>query len=104
MQLETATERLDLRKDIPPMEGVLFPSVLTELGGTRAAEVVARWDRTGGTGSPSGAHDWAVLEERMNFIVNLFRSRQRAPGLFRPPFSPEQVSALERGERPSAPL
>ena len=38
------------------------------------------------------------------FIVNLFRSRQRVAALFNPPFSAEQVAALDRGELPPGPL
>ena len=65
---------------------------------------MAQWDRTGGTGTPSGAHDWAVLEERMNFIVNLFRSRQRDASLFSPPFSDAQLAVLAQGQLPPGPL
>jgi hypothetical protein len=45
-----------------------------------------------------------VLEERMNFIVNLFRSRQRDPSLFDAPFSEAQLAELSEGRLPSGPL
>jgi hypothetical protein len=104
MQLVTSTEILDLRRDVPPLKGDMFPAELADLSGTAAAEVVAGWDKTNGTGAPSGARDWAQLGERMNFIVNLFRSRQRDPDLFNPPFTESQVEDLGRGEVPSGPL
>jgi hypothetical protein len=104
MRLVTATESLDLRRDVPALPGGMFPPALADLGGTAAAGAVAQWDKTGGTGVPSGAHDWAQLPERMNYIVNLFRSRQRDPSLFNPPFSEEQLQALNQGRLPAGPL
>jgi hypothetical protein len=104
MQLVTATETFDLRRDVPPLAEGMFPPELLDIGGTAAASAVARWDRTHGTGAPSGAHDWAVLEERMNFIVNLFRSRQQDPALFEPPFSDAQLEVLADGQLPPGPL
>jgi hypothetical protein len=104
MQLITATETLDLRRDVPPLGGVMFPAVLSDLSASDAAAAVGQWDKTKGTGTPSGARDWAQLDERMNFIVNLFRSRQRDPNLFNPPFAPEQLKDLNQGEVPPGPL
>ena len=104
MQLVTASETLDLRRDVPPLSEGLFPPVLCDLSGTAAERAVAQWDKTGGTGRPSGAHDWAVLEQRMNYIVNLFRSRQRDGTLFDPPFSEAQLAVLAEGHLPPGPL
>jgi hypothetical protein len=104
MQLITATETFDLRRDLPPSAGGMFPAELRSLDGTPAAAAVAQWDRTNGTGVPSGAHDWARLEDRMNFIVNLFRSRQRDASLFTPPFSSTQLEVLSEGQLPPGPL
>jgi ER-bound oxygenase mpaB/B'/Rubber oxygenase, catalytic domain len=104
MQLVTAAETFDLRRDVPPVAGVLFPPALHDLTGTPAAQVLATWDRTQGTGRKSGAEDWAVLEDRMNFIVNLFRSRQQNPHLFDPPFTDEQLAVMGRGQVPPGPL
>ncbi len=103
MQLATKTETFDLRQNVPPLSTGMFPPELKTLTGTDAAGALKAWDRTGGTGAPSGAHDWADLHDRMNFIVNLFRSRQREVALFEPPFSDEQVAVLVLGEKPDGP-
>jgi len=50
------------------------------------------------------ASDWARLRERMNYIVNLFRSRQQDPSLAVPPFSAEQLVTMQAGTVPSGPL
>ncbi len=104
LRLVTAHETLDLRRDVPPLSEGLFPPALRDLSGTAAEGAVAQWDKTGGTGRPSGAHDWAVLDQRMNFIVNLFRSRQRDGTLFEPPFSEAQLAVLAEGQLPPGPL
>ena len=87
--------------------GRLRPSRLPGWAGMRtenaAHRIAVEWDSTGGRGAPSGAEDWCDLHERMNFIVNLFRSRQRRSDLFDPPFDDEQVAALGRGEKPGPP-
>ena len=54
MQLVTATETFDLRRDVPPLPDGMFPPVLRDLGGTPAADAVAQWDKTGGTGDAVG--------------------------------------------------
>ena len=40
----------------------------------------------------------------MNFIVNLFRSRQNDATLFDPPFSAPQLAVLAQGQLPPGPL
>ena len=104
MQLAVATDTFDLRKDVPPFGPTMFPAALSDLTGSPAQAAVAQWDRTEGTGRPSGAHDWAVLEQRMNYIVNLFRAHQQNGSLFNPPFDATQTAALLRGEMPTGPL
>lgn len=104
MQLVTANETFDLRRDVPPLANGMFPSGLRTLTGTVAENAFAQWDKTAGSGKPSGAQDWAVLGERMNFIVNLFRSRQNDGSLFDPPFTTAQLAALAQDQVPPAPL
>ena len=48
----------------------------------------------------SAAGDWAHLLDRMNFIVDYFRSRQRKQELLKAPYSPIQVRTIYRGEVP----
>ena len=61
-------------------------------------------DRTGGRGRPSGARDWASLKDRMNYIVNLFRSRQQRSPMLLPPFTDDQIKSMETGRIPAPPL
>jgi hypothetical protein len=62
------------------------------------------WDRTPDNLTGSAARDWTKLADRMNFIVDLFRSRQSDAGLFAPPFSLGQREIIAAGQVPPGPL
>jgi hypothetical protein len=110
MTLRVPGAALRLRDDLPPLsDGRLFPTALAELLDdpeelAEAVGVFGAWDRTHGTGRHDGAHDWAVLGDRMNYIVNLFRSRQQDPTLAVPPFTAEQLAAMQAMRMPEGPL
>jgi hypothetical protein len=105
MSLDTSDERFALGSDVPPLPGKpLFPSSLAQFDDPELRAFIERWDRTRGRGVGSGARDWEELDDRMCFIVNLFRSRQQHRRLLDPPFSADQRSALARGALPDGPL
>jgi hypothetical protein len=103
MRLVTADEDLDLHDPLPspPGGGPLFAPPLS---GSEAAAALGVWDRTGGLGRCCGAKDWVSLQERMGYIVNLFRSRQRQASLAEPPFSQGQLAEMASGRMPPGPL
>ena len=110
MTLRVPGAELRLCASLPlDADGRRFPVALEELVTSpeelaAAVGVFQRWDRTGGTGLHEGARDWAVLGERMNYIVNLFRSRQQDPTLAEAPFSDEQLAVMGDGRVPPGPL
>src|SRR5205085_7418174 len=64
-------------------------------------QLLTTYDRARGASNVGSASvDWRILEDRMNFIVNLFRSRQKERSLFEPPFTAEQLLEIEAGRRP----
>jgi hypothetical protein len=89
MTLIVAGEVLHLGRDVPaPAGGPLFPDLLDPPFPPALAAFLGQWDTTGLTGAPSGARDWRDLGQRMTYILNLFRSRQRQPSLFDAPTDP----------------
>jgi len=62
------------------------------------------WDRTPNELCDSHADDWANLKDRMNFIVDLFRTRHLSPDIFTPPFTKAQESDILAGRVPSGSL
>jgi hypothetical protein len=101
---------LRLHHDVPPLpDGQRFPPVLAELLDSpeeiaMAVAVYRTWDRTDGSGERSGAADWAELHQRMSYIVNLFRGRQRDASLAAHPFTEAQLTAMRAGQVPDGPL
>jgi hypothetical protein len=68
-------------------------------------KLLAAYDRArGATNIGSASVDWRALEDRMNFIVNLFRSRQQDEELWGQPFSDEQRANIEARTVPPADL
>jgi CRP-like cAMP-binding protein len=80
-----------------------YPDVLTDLELPELRMVAERY----GTPARSrffGSRDWANLEERMTFIFELFRSRQKSLELFDPPFQYDQRLAIAGDLMPAGPL
>jgi len=81
----------------PPLQHITAPDDLLAL--------LRAYDRARGiTDVGSASVDWRVLDDRMNFIVNLFRSRQQDGTLFAQPFTDEQRAAFEAGTMPAPSL
>ena len=102
MKLVTPTGGLDLGEDVPAPAGrPLFPDDLGQIREPALAGFLGEYDRTGGTGVGSGADDWAQLPQRMNYILNLFRSRQQDGEFLLPPFSDAQWADMQEGRVPT---
>lgn len=95
---------LALARDVPPVDGLRWPAALDTIRLPELATFLAAHDRTRGTGVNSGALDWADLDQRMNYIVNLFRSWQQHPTLLQCPFSDRQLDVMQSGHVPEGPL
>lgn len=105
MSLTTPGSRLELGKDVPPLpDGTAYPVDLRELDSREANEVVANLDRTPDTTHGSAARDWTRLADRMNYIIDYFRSRQQSRELLAAPFTLAQMTAIEAGKIPRGEL
>lgn len=101
------TEPLRVSNDIPRVGSRRFPDTLKTIDTPELADFLfgpQGWDRTPDTLTGSAAYDWTELEDRMNFIVDLFRSRQSEPALFTLPYSDAQRTMIRAGHVPSGPL
>jgi hypothetical protein len=91
-----APTRAQVRKVVKKMKDALG-------GGNqrgRLVEVVESMDRTGQDGVGSAARDWRRFDDRLNWAICLFRSRQQDPTLFWPAYSHEDENRLRRGQLP----
>jgi len=62
----------------------LYAPPLDQLRDQRLVNVIARYDVSGGTARGCRAENWASFDDRMNYIVNVFRARQTTPALYEP--------------------
>jgi hypothetical protein len=86
MTLALPDVTLRLGEDMPPgPDGQVFPEPLRTIQSPELQAVLAKVDQTPDTLKGTRADDWSSLEQRMNFIVDLFRSRQQDPSLRKPP-------------------
>lgn len=99
---------LNLGKDIPPTAAAqsYLPEALKSI--EQPEDLVAlllQYDRAhGNSDHGSRSIDWRLLDDRMNFIVNLFRSRQQDPSLLGQPFGADQRAEFEHGRMPGPAL
>lgn len=105
MRMDLPQVTLRLGHDLPPFAAAsMFPEHLRVIENDELCALLYRVDRTPNTTAGSGARDWGDIGERMNFIVDLFRTRQQDPTLFLPPFSPSQIEVIRRGGIPGGAL
>jgi hypothetical protein len=105
MSLTLPNRELRLGHDVIAPTGVFrFPQDLVVLESPRVIELVLQFDRGNNTLSGSAADNWANLDDRMSFIVDLFRSHQQYKRMFESPFLDDQTVAIEDGHMPAGPL
>lgn len=110
--LPTPAETLRLGRDLPaPPGSPLYPPLLERLDDGELVGMLERYAAYDPSApvlrrvAPgSGARDWALLDERMRFILTYFRSRQREESQLSPPFTDEQLAMLEAGRVPTGEL
>ena len=67
-------------------------------------QLMARYEPVPPAIDDCGATDWSELDQRMHFIVHLFRSRHADGTLASPPFTAAQVERILAGELPDGDL
>jgi hypothetical protein len=93
-------EVLHVGRDLPPTAaGHMFPAELRDLRDPTAVDLARRCDPDGHP-QGVGCRDWTNETERVRYLARLLRSRQQDPSLATPPFTPAEVTVIERGELP----
>ncbi len=101
MRLDLPDVTLRLGEDIPALNAERdFPSALSRLEHPELVSLMETLDRTPNDTAGSAARDWGDLGDRMNLIVDLFRTRQQDRVLYDQPFTFMQVEGLRQGRVP----
>ncbi|MCP4428593.1 MAG: hypothetical protein GY803_29255 [Chloroflexi bacterium] len=105
MTYSLPTRELKLGKDlVAPTDLINFPQELRAIENPRCRELVLQFSGKVDTLSGSAAGNWGSLVDRMNFLVDFFRSYQHYKPLFQPPFMDNQIPVIEAGQFPGGPL
>jgi hypothetical protein len=81
-----------------------YPQALREPVDADLIALLALYEPAPPAPDDCGALDWSDLEQRMHYIVHLFRSFHTSEELSRSPFTPEQVASFGRGVVPDGEL
>lgn len=105
MRLELPGRMLELGKDVDHPDLIdMFPPDLAEIESPELRSLLYELDFTPNTTRGSAAANWGSLRERMNFVVDFFRTHQQDRTLFCPPFTKEQVEVIREGGIPRGDL
>jgi hypothetical protein len=81
-----------------------FPQALAQLSDAELTALVARFEPVAPGRDDCGAHDWSEFDQRMHYIVHLFRAFHLHEELLGPPFTAAQVQAFMAGRVPDGVL
>ena len=104
MTIKLPAETLRLGQDVPHMETGMFPAELCEIQHPDLLALLQELDETPNSSLGSAASDWGCLRDRMNYLVDFFRSRQQDGRLYQQPFCDAQVAIIRAGGIPPRPL
>lgn len=107
LEFELGSYEHQVDEDVERWKGASFPETLTHLDNRDLVSFLSGeggWDRTPNDLAGSRASDWSDIRDRMNFIVDLFRSRHLDEGLFAAPFTDAQRREVLAGAVPAGPL
>jgi hypothetical protein len=104
LRFTAGAEALSVSRDVPARALAAFPRTLLTIESAELDRFLDGWDRTPDSATGSAASDWTEIGDRMNFIVDLFRSRHGDATLFAPPYGTHQRDAVLAGAIPAGPL
>lgn len=87
MRFEIGALSLSVSEDVPAFSEMRdFPESLETLGLPELNEFLTRWERTSNKLHNSKATDWSQIEQRMAYIVGLFRRYHTDPSVVAAPY------------------
>jgi hypothetical protein len=81
-----------------------YPAELAEPTDPELEAFLARFEPVPPAPDDCGARDWSNLDQRMHYIVHLFRAFHLSEQLSEPPFNVDQVASIRRGVIPEGEL
>jgi hypothetical protein len=105
MTLAVPGDLLRLGSDVPSWpDGKAFPDTLTTIENPQLRRVLSQYDDNVDSLKGSARGHWDVLSDRMNYIIDLFRTNQQNATMWLPPFTPTQTDSIYAGHTPAGEL
>lgn len=105
MTMAVPGDLLRLGADVPSWpDGKAFPGALATIENPQLRRVLSQYDDNLDTVKGSARGHWDVLSDRMNYIVDLFRTNQQNATMWLPPFSNDQTESIYAGHVPAGEL
>jgi hypothetical protein len=105
MRMDMPDRVLELGRDVSHPDLVdMFPPDLSTVENPELRALLYELDFTPNTTRGSAAGNWGDLAERMNFVVDFFRTYQQDKSLLQSPFTELQVEVIRNGGVPSGTL
>jgi hypothetical protein len=81
-----------------------YPHELASPTDPELIELLARFEPVPPAPDDCGVQDWSDFDQRMHYIVHLFRALHATEQLSEPPFTPAQLTSISRGQIPAGEL
>ncbi len=96
-------EVIRLGRDLPDPPGStsFFPPALDPICDGWANNLLLRFDHSFGYGTGTRSHNWGVFDDRMNWLINLLRSRQQSGGVWKEPFTLQEEVLVRAHQDPT---
>lgn len=107
MRYEVGPLRITVGDDVPSLAGLEYPESLRTLTDPELLAFLfgpEGLDRDGNTLARTRTRDWTRLEQRMRYIVNLFRALHLHPDVIAAPYTTEQFEQIGDSRVPQGPI
>ena len=84
--------------------GDAYPDELADADRSGAGRLLARFEPVPPAPDDCGARDWSDFNQRMHYIVHLFRVFHSTEQLSEPPFTAGQIASIGHGHIPGGQL
>lgn len=104
---EVGPLRMAVSDDVPSLDGLDYPESLRQFNDPEVLIFLFGpdgLDRDGSGLAGTRTRDWTQLDQRMKYIVNLFRAFHLHPDVTAAPYLSEQLNQIRDGQVPPGPL
>jgi hypothetical protein len=104
LSFDIGSKQLAVSENIPTIEGLELPVSLKSLDDPKLLGFLDTWSCRAKNREASAAKNWTRIEDRMSYIVDLFRYYHLEPSVFDSPYNDQQCRSIYQGRVPDGAL